>query len=180
MGVRADGGGEGVVMRGCAGSSGVHGVLSLRFQCRVLTKQPPHATSGTQVFMKYCRFGDRRNDGKMVEAKLTALCKDSGVTDLKRFTAARAGISFAKLKSKVKHITKPKLYLYNEHHTAVNIFLLNFLLDCTVSLSFRNAIFGIPYSEDHIPIQKWRQTKKNGVLGGFINVPPIHIVTAPR
>ena len=56
-----------------------------------------------QVFLKYCRFGDRRNDGRMVEAKLTALCKDAGITDAKRFTAARVGISFAKLKSKVQN-----------------------------------------------------------------------------
>ena len=68
---------------------------------RVLTEQANFG-SVSQVFMKYCRFGDRRNEGRMVEAKLTALCKDAGITDAKRFPAPRVGISFAKVKSKVR------------------------------------------------------------------------------
>ncbi|CAM9966201.1 unnamed protein product, partial [Ectocarpus sp. 12 AP-2014] len=53
-----------------------------------------------QTFMKYCRFGDRRNIGRMVVAKLAALCKDAGIID-KRFPVQRVEISFSRLKPKV-------------------------------------------------------------------------------
>ncbi|CAB1111933.1 unnamed protein product [Ectocarpus sp. CCAP 1310/34] len=52
-----------------------------------------------QTFMKYCRFGDRRNTGRMVAAKLAALCKDAGIID-KRFPVQRVEISFSRLKPK--------------------------------------------------------------------------------
>ncbi|CAM9128740.1 unnamed protein product [Ectocarpus fasciculatus] len=52
-----------------------------------------------KTFMKYCRFGDRRNTGRMVVAKLAALCKDAGIID-KRFPVQRVEISFSRLKPK--------------------------------------------------------------------------------
>ncbi|CAM9138462.1 unnamed protein product [Ectocarpus sp. 12 AP-2014] len=52
-----------------------------------------------RTFMKYCRFGDRRNIGRMVVAKLAALCKDAGIID-KRFPVQRVEISFSRLKPK--------------------------------------------------------------------------------
>ncbi|CAM9548670.1 unnamed protein product [Pylaiella littoralis] len=52
-----------------------------------------------RIFMKYCRFGDRRNTGRMVVAKLTALCKDAGLID-KKFPMQRVEISFSRLKPK--------------------------------------------------------------------------------
>ncbi|CAM9599254.1 unnamed protein product, partial [Scytosiphon promiscuus] len=52
-----------------------------------------------RTFMRYCRFGDRRNTGRMVVAKLTALCKDAGIID-KRFPVQRVEISFSRIKPK--------------------------------------------------------------------------------
>lgn len=60
----------------------------------------PKKYTHAQTFMKYCRFGDRRNTGRMVVAKLTALCKDAGLVD-KRFPMQRVEISFSRLKPKV-------------------------------------------------------------------------------
>ena len=60
-----------------------------------------------QTFMKYCRFGDRRNTGRMVVAKLTALCKDAGLIE-KRFPVHRVEISFSRLKPKVRPALFPR------------------------------------------------------------------------
>ncbi|CBN75312.1 conserved unknown protein [Ectocarpus siliculosus] len=60
-----------------------------------------------RTFMKYCRFGDRRNTGRMVVAKLTALCKDAGIID-KRFPVQRVEISFSRLKPRdLSHLPYP-------------------------------------------------------------------------
>lgn len=55
----------------------------------------------SQVFLKYCRFGDRRNNGRLQMAKLTALCKDAGITEAKKLPVQRVELGFSRLKPKV-------------------------------------------------------------------------------
>ena len=56
-----------------------------------------------QIFLRYCRFGDRQNDGRMRLTKLTSLFKDAGLVDKRRFPVQRVELTFSKLKSKVYH-----------------------------------------------------------------------------